>query len=525
MNARIRIKNYRCFADSAPAELDLSEGTIALVGPNNSGKSTLLKLFYELRALFSSLSAPSTIQNWASKTHVGMNVAGVDDIQEIFHNGNTRPVTVEVDFPLATTAEISQLVMTTTRPQAGNWSGEVFVGPGHDRATSGISVGGAAGLLVPPRGEVVINWRPLEELARVVAGAVYIGAHRNAISEGSGQYYDLAIGSSFISAWNQWKTGPTRTQNEAILRAERDIASIFGFGSLQINASTVGVTSLQVIVDGRPYKLRELGAGLAQFIVIFGNLLIRKPTLLLIDEPELNLHPSLQVDFLLSIAALASSATLFATHSIGLARTTAQPIYSFQKHGDHSTVSKFEQTTQFAEFLGEMSFSSFKDLGHDTVLLVEGVNDVKTLQAFLRLYGRDHDVVVLPMGGDQFIGPGRTSELSELQRLTTNVGVLIDSERSGAGAPLARNRQEFVDDCSALHFNLCVTDRRAIENYLSQDSIQSEFGTSFTALGPFESITRRNPNWGKANSWRAARRMRLEDLTGTDIGGFLAALP
>src|SRR5712691_2649726 len=61
----------------------------------------------------------------------------------------------------------------------------------------------------------------------------------------------------------------------------RLLARIFGYERLEINASDNKQT-LQVVADGRPYRLRELGAGLAQFLVVFGNVAIRRPSLLLI---------------------------------------------------------------------------------------------------------------------------------------------------------------------------------------------------------------------------------------------------
>src|SRR6185295_7592740 len=142
---------------------------------------------------------------------------------------------------------------------------------------------------------------------------------------------------------------------------------IFDFIRFEINA-TPDKKALQVIIDGKPYRLRELGAGLAQFIIVFGNVANRKPALLLIDEPELNLHPSLQIDFLTSLAAYTEYGVVFASHSVGLARAVSDRIYTFQKIGDSGTVKLFEQTPNFAEFIGEMSFSSFKEIGCDRML-------------------------------------------------------------------------------------------------------------------------------------------------------------
>jgi predicted ATPase len=48
----LTLKNYRCFADEAPLRIEVRRGFTALVGANNSGKSSLLRFFFELRQLF-----------------------------------------------------------------------------------------------------------------------------------------------------------------------------------------------------------------------------------------------------------------------------------------------------------------------------------------------------------------------------------------------------------------------------------------------------------------------------------------
>ena len=172
-------------------------------------------------------------------------------------------------------------------------------------------------------------------------------------------------------------------------------------------------------VDGRPFKLGELGAGLSQFIVVFASAAIRKPDYIFIDEPELSLHPSLQIDFLTSLASYATEGVVFATHSIGLARSIGDRIFSLQKKGGSVICRPFEQTPNYAEFLGEMSFSSFKELGFERILLVEGVTDVKTTQQFLRLLNKDHKVVVLPLGGDQLAKGNVELELEGVPEIRT----------------------------------------------------------------------------------------------------------
>jgi len=61
----LEIKNYRSFADENPLRLQLRPGFTALIGPNNSGKSSVLKFFYELRP---TLEALGNIANLANAT-------------------------------------------------------------------------------------------------------------------------------------------------------------------------------------------------------------------------------------------------------------------------------------------------------------------------------------------------------------------------------------------------------------------------------------------------------------------------
>jgi AAA15 family ATPase/GTPase len=59
MRAELTIKNYRCFPDETPLEFEIGDGFTAFVGVNNSGKSAILRVFYEFRGLFQALQDPT----------------------------------------------------------------------------------------------------------------------------------------------------------------------------------------------------------------------------------------------------------------------------------------------------------------------------------------------------------------------------------------------------------------------------------------------------------------------------------
>jgi hypothetical protein len=354
---------------------------------------------------------------------------------------------------------------------------------------------------------------------------LYVGPFRNAINVGTNEnYFDIQVGQAFIRNWRTWKTGTGKKANEAAYKLTQDIKHIFDFGEFEINPSSDD-TTLQVFTNGKSYRLSELGSGLTQFILVFANAAVRTPSYILIDEPELNLHPSLQLDFLTTLASYARQGIMFATHNIGLARASADRIYALRKIAEgECQVTDFEGMQSLSEFLGELSFSGYRELGFDKVLLVEGSTEVKTVQQLLRLYKKDHIIVLLPLGGSQMINAGREFELQEIKRISPKVSALIDSERIAAPNPLAAGRGAFVEVCAKVGIPCHVLERRAIENYLTDSAVKKVKGEKYRSLKPYEKLGDVSPAWGKAENWRIAREMSEADLANTDLAAFLTCL-
>jgi hypothetical protein len=360
----------------------------------------------------------------------------------------------------------------------------------------------------------------LWDITRLLSSTLYVGPFRNAINVGGTDYLDIQIGDAFIKQFRGLKTGPSKKDSNDIQRLTENICKIFEFQALDIIPSADD-SSLHITVNGKPYKQHELGSGLAQFIIVLANASIKRPKLILIDEPELNLHPRLQLDFLTTLASYAEEGIWFSTHSIGLARSAAERVYSVIRRGDgDSTIRPLDGTPRLAEFLGEMSFSTHRELGLDKVLLVEGPTDVKVMQQFLRMMSKDHKVVLLPLHGHF----PEATELDEILRITDKVAALIDSERSSPGAPLAQNREAFLELCRDRNLKAQALEHRATENYFPDEIVKREFGPTYRALAPYERLNNADPHWGKSQNWQLAAAMDIDAIKKTDLGKFLESL-
>lgn len=243
--------------------------------------------------------------------------------------------------------------------------------------------------------------------------------------------------------------------------------------------------------------------------------------MILIDEPELNLHPALQQRFIEQLSEFSPNGMIFATHSLGLARSCADKIYSFKKQGSNTTVCLYERTPNLVEFLGEMGFAAHAELGYDRILLVEGVHDIKVFRQFLRIFGLEHKTVVLFLGGNQMATGDREHELSEIKRLTDRVYAIADSEREHQdGSPDAK-RLAFEASCEKLKIPVQLTKFRATENYFSDRAVKEALGNSYSALGPYENIKNSANGWAKADNWKIAAKMNIKEIQQTDIGAFI----
>jgi energy-coupling factor transporter ATP-binding protein EcfA2 len=530
MDLEVTVSNYRCFSDP-PVRFALKKGLQAFVGVNNSGKSCLLRLFYELRNVFAAMCSQQVVWSSVHSPQAYGLMPMVKDPSEIFCDRNERDLVVGFEMtegPAARTLSPSRFEIVIPRG-TNTWSARIhaegWTVPGAGANLRNEADGGMS-LVGSPQGAPVVPLKPVAELGDTLRRMLYLGPFRNAVNiGGSGDYYDIHIGQPFITTWKTLKTGYQKKQSEATYRLQDDIKRIFGFESFDINASDDG-QNLQLMIDGKSYKQSEIGSGLIQFILVLVNAAIRKPSYILIDEPELNLHPSLQVDFLTTLASYAEDGVLFATHNLGLARAVSDRIYSVRKVGrDGREVRDFTGTKALAEFLGELGFNAYQDLGFETVLLVEGPTDVTCVQQLLRLYQKEHKVVLLPLGGSSMINAGCEVQLGEITRVSQKVYALIDSERTQDGEAVAADRQGFADACSKLKIPCHVLDRRAIENYLPDRAIKAvKNSDKYRALAPYEALKGADPAWAKEENWKIARSMTHDDLSGTDLGEFLGKL-
>ena len=538
MEINVSISNYRCFTYDNPAKFKIQDSIIAFVGPNNAGKSTVLRFLYEFRNLFGKLTHKDGFESGLIGNQAFEKPPKLDDFNDIFTKLNDRPIKIEIEItdnkvpnkvekPGNVTDEMDVLKKMLIEIQRNSLQYKISVYEPNGRVFQPHEPRIKSEHFMYSHSQPRFEIQPMMDVFKKLHNTIYIGPFRNLINIGTKEdYFDITIGQKFIEQWNELERGKQSDRRNASRKVIQEIKALFGFSNFNIGSSSDNQNMI-VDIDGHSYLLTELGSGLAHFIIVLVTCTIKSPEFILIDEPELNLHPSIQLSFLTTLASKAKSGILFSTHSIGLARSGAELIYSTQRKSMNSgsTLKEFEATENASEFLGEMSYSGYEDLGFEKILLVEGTTDIKTFQQFLRKLGLDNKVVILPLGGSSLINDNRSAELKELTRISGKIYAIVDSEREREGAAMAENVSKFKKMCSGAGIDCCILERRAIENYLSENAVQKTWGADYRALAPYEKLAALgNKSWKKNNNWKVVRNMEIVDIENTDLHEFLLKL-
>jgi ABC-type lipoprotein export system ATPase subunit len=528
----LTISNYRCFSEDAPAKFTLSPGgLVAFVGLNNAGKSTLLRFFYELRAVFSQLALNGVGPFMGNPVGMGEAYPPQSDPSDIFFNGNDHPCVVEVEIPIDETLQhpvkqVDRLRITIPRSER-NARIEAFAGPEQvapsPEAKSVSNDGYVENHKKAGQGTQMFSIAAITTAMRCLTKTCYLPAFRNTLPGKSvPPLFDMQVGGAFNESWRGMKGGTNRGQQNLAIEVEGQLAEMFEFGQLHIQNSS-NDASLQLTIDRRPFRMDELGAGLTHVLLVLTTLMIRRHEIeiILVDEPEINLHASLQLKFLQAIQEHATHSVVFATHNLFLARAAGASVYSVARMGERGSQRWAEVTAGEPLVLGELAFGTFKEYGFRRVVLVEGKHDVPTFRELLSRRQKSHDALFISLGGGLAGNDATRAQLSELRQLSNEIHALVDSERADASAELSPRHQDFAAACRAAGICVKFLDRRAIENYFTPRAVEAATGVACTAIGPYDTLDGR---WSKADNYKIARATTWEEIADTDLGQFIENL-
>jgi hypothetical protein len=292
MSWKIEARNYRCFTDSHPLSIDLSQKVTALVGPNNSGKTSALKFFWELGPLLSQIVG--SIVSWqtdsATAHLIAGNIRATTNQFAVFTEHNARPIVIDMTYVPSPTDKV-QFILKENQT-ALPISVRAIVERSDLHARIQLNHRGRY-ITATPTDFVLTRDDTFPILYSISDKYKYYWTHFSASMFNHMTYFpmlrtsahaelhdtfDLWLGSSAITQWNSYKRSDDPNARKTADSIERELATIFSYETLDISTNENArdyVVKLGADIDKRfcRYLSHQFESNLARFAT--GRLLKR----------------------------------------------------------------------------------------------------------------------------------------------------------------------------------------------------------------------------------------------------------
>jgi len=259
---------------------------------------------------------------------------------------------------------------------------------------------------------------------------------------------------------------------------------------LHLPDATLGVTreTQEIVIanDGIRLPLVSYGTGVHQTLMLVVAALSVENSLCCIEEPEIQLHPRLQRELLDFLITHTSNRYLLTTHSstfINAVSSNAEIcVIQLKCENGITTGGPILEDNQRFDVLRDLGINPSDLLQANCIIWVEGTSDRHYLKRWLALLAPDlvegqhfafmfyRQLPRLHLGGEL---PHK--EVIEVLRLNRNAIIVMDSDLRDAEAGMRPDKMRIIQQCKEANIMCWVTDGREIENYLSPGVVVRAF--------------------------------------------------
>lgn len=278
------------------------------------------------------------------------------------------------------------------------------------------------------------------------------------------------------------------------------IGEIIGNPSVEIEIPNNRLT-INVKSDGEFLPIEALGSGVHEVFMLASELILNESSTILLEEPEVHLHPHLQRRLMKFIAEETDSQYFITTHSASIIDTEGAAVFGVKSEEGFGRVRALLTSNERFEACRELGFRASDMLQSNCVVWVEGPSDRIYLKNWL--FSEDCNLIegvdfsIMFYGGKLLSRISVEDEMLEdyisLLPINRHPAILIDSDKASGNSHLRETKLRVLSEMEAIKAFSWVTSGREIENYYTYEdrhaaimNVHPNAGARVGGRGPYD---------------------------------------
>ena len=242
--------------------------------------------------------------------------------------------------------------------------------------------------------------------------------------------------------------------------------------SLRANETVARTAAAELDVDD--FLVQVNGSGIREALRLILDLEFGQPQILLVEEPEVHLHPALEVAMMRYLKEVSSRTQVFlTTHSTNFLDTGDMNNVYMVRSQDSSTVERLDVAGAESEIPKELGIRLSSVFMFDRLMFVEGVSDEHVFRTFADLLdinlSQENLGFVIMGGARNFTHYAAQSTLSLLSRRNVKSTFVVDRDEKD------QSQFDKLTEQLGTEASLHVLQRRELENYLIHPDILAAY--------------------------------------------------
>lgn len=237
--------------------------------------------------------------------------------------------------------------------------------------------------------------------------------------------------------------------------------------------------------------LESLGTGLTELIILAAVVACNTDKIICIEEPEIHLHPSLQVRFIEYLLSDDTNRFIVTTHSPTIINSSGVQAAHVSKKNGVSECHQLNGMVLARDLLDDLGARASDLLQSNYVIWVEGPSDRTYVNYWIGKWAEENSVhlvegihySVMLYGGKLLNAldaspDGSNEKLISLFRINTHFCILMDSDKKSKNTRLGKTKTRVIEECKqsgAMHW---ITWGSTIENYVPADVLAASIKTA-----------------------------------------------